>query len=457
MIWTVAILLIPSSAGLAAFPRFATGRDALAFTSGVRGRLGGNSYRGSRTCLASSIENGADAEITLYRDINLEGPSQTLSDSVSNFQNINFNDEVSSGNVSKGIWILYVNANYDQKFAVWGPGVHNVDPSYNDMLSSVQAIPENAIALFEKERFEGAMQVFKESGPVSEATFNGGEVGSLLVTGGTWKLYRDSNVSSRANPSFLVAESTGPNNDGRFEHQAQVGAEFLANPIRYIQLGLNPTTELEDAVDIVIDTMHPEYRQYREEIFDWYTYGTIPSGSGPPAAVVQFVTLETLTLEALPFLTECQSAVVNWVASLVSVYLGILGIPATSQQLGEPLEALFAQNPGLLEEFEAEAVNFNALEGASATEIASSLYEIGKKLFQAKAITQGLYAYFATEPWYIKAGQVLLALGTLTLWFASEGAALYAKLLLIAVNTGFLFDNSRKVVSECNTSALLEK
>lgn len=91
----------------------------------------------------SAAANCSGGRITLFDAINFGGKSVSVDNNIGNFQNINFNDKVSSVKVESGIWQLSEAANNKGDSIVLRPGSYNFVEDFgldNDTLSSVKRV-----------------------------------------------------------------------------------------------------------------------------------------------------------------------------------------------------------------------------------------------------------------------------------------------------------------------------
>ena len=142
----------------------------------------------------------------MYDDTNFGGRSLLILQQNARFTNNWFDDRVESAVITGSCsWILYHDKNFNRRSPVTGrsyilqPGRYNTPISWGGLrnhISSARALPLNgttAIALFQHTDFEGRMTVLYESVNRFRALDFNDAVGSVIVSGGTWKLYEHSN------------------------------------------------------------------------------------------------------------------------------------------------------------------------------------------------------------------------------------------------------------------------
>jgi hypothetical protein len=79
------------------------------------------------------------AQIQLFTDIDCSGTASRIVDEdiprLSDF----WNDTISSVRIYSGEWMLCSNANYNGVCIIIGPGDHNMNGRFNDVMSSLKA------------------------------------------------------------------------------------------------------------------------------------------------------------------------------------------------------------------------------------------------------------------------------------------------------------------------------
>ena len=160
------------------------------------------------------------ADITLYKDKNFGGRSESFSFPVDNLKNYGFNDETSSCKIPQGsTWMLYKDSNYQGDVSILGSGDYASADSMglkNDSLSSLRPYPPVSgptILLFKDSDFRGRMVVV--TGAVSSLKtidFND-EVSSIIVLSGNWVAYKDTDFKGDA---WQLPAIGGPDGNGRY-------------------------------------------------------------------------------------------------------------------------------------------------------------------------------------------------------------------------------------------------
>ena len=86
----------------------------------------------------------AAAQLTLYRDDGFSGNRVTINDTVDNFANSGFNDEMSSAEVRGGAWQICTDAYFAGRCVVLRPGNYPSLGSMglNDQISSVRPVDQ---------------------------------------------------------------------------------------------------------------------------------------------------------------------------------------------------------------------------------------------------------------------------------------------------------------------------
>ena len=149
---------------------------------------------------------GCDCRLSVYDKENLYGRSLLILQQNADFSNDMFNDRVESARISGSCsWILYQDKNFNRETFATGrlhivrPGRYNTPISWGgpgNYITSARALPPDgtiAISLFQHSNFEGRMTVLYGSANHFPALDFDDQVGSVIVTRGTWKLYERSN------------------------------------------------------------------------------------------------------------------------------------------------------------------------------------------------------------------------------------------------------------------------
>ena len=142
----------------------------------------------------------------MYDHANFGGRSLLILQQSADFANDWFNNRVESAIISGSCsWILYNGVNFNRDTYATGrsyilqPGRYNTPISWGgpgNHISSARALPPDgtrAIALFQHADFEGRMTVLYRSANHFPSLEFDDEVGSAIITGGTWRLYEHSN------------------------------------------------------------------------------------------------------------------------------------------------------------------------------------------------------------------------------------------------------------------------
>ena len=153
-----------------------------------------------------SSSSSCDCRLTVYDHINFGGRSLLILQQNALFINDWFNDRVESAVITGScVWIFYEDKNFNRQTYTTGnthilqPGRYNTPISWGgpgNHISSARVLPPDgtiAIALFQHADFEGRMMVLYESDNHFKALDFNDEVHSVIITGGTWKLYEHSN------------------------------------------------------------------------------------------------------------------------------------------------------------------------------------------------------------------------------------------------------------------------
>ena len=177
---------------------------------------------------------GCDCRLIVYVNANFYGRSLLILQQNADFRNDMFNNRVESARISGSCsWILYQDKNFNPVTFATGrtyivhPGRYNSAISWGgpgNHISSARALPPDgtrAIALFQHSNFEGRMTVLYGSANHFPALDFDDQVGSVIVTRGTWKLYERSNYQGN-----YTQFSTGqyPN-----LHTARIGNDELSS------------------------------------------------------------------------------------------------------------------------------------------------------------------------------------------------------------------------------------
>ena len=103
--------------------------------------------------------------------------------------------------VSEGQWKLWEHINYTGKFFIVGPGRYDIavirEKIGNDVISSVEKLPEMTIKLYEHADFKGRELTLHDSTPdLRKLDFND-KASSVVVSEGQWKLWEHINYTGK--------------------------------------------------------------------------------------------------------------------------------------------------------------------------------------------------------------------------------------------------------------------
>nr|XP_030123355.3 epidermal differentiation-specific protein-like [Taeniopygia guttata] len=138
-------------------------------------------------------------KIIIYEHANFQGLSREFTTSISNLQDVNWNDIVSSVKVIGQPWVAYEHSNYGGRFLVFEEGEHKfVGEEMNDKISSLQLITENLhnpqITLYEHADYQGRSRIITEETNLGEGHDND-IMSSHKVQRGVWLLCENSDGS----------------------------------------------------------------------------------------------------------------------------------------------------------------------------------------------------------------------------------------------------------------------
>ncbi len=158
----------------------------------------------------------------LYEDESYQGAKHTIQDATSSLTDIGFNDAASSAKIIGPCdWIFSRGDDFKGGSNVLEPENYETTIDWgqsNDMLSSLRPVPPCgtvAIVLYQHYSFEGRELVLHDSAP-SLPNFND-LTSSIVVTGGTWRLYRNENYQGT---SYIV---------GRGYRQGPGGNDYISS------------------------------------------------------------------------------------------------------------------------------------------------------------------------------------------------------------------------------------
>ena len=128
--------------------------------------------------------------------------------------------------VSEGQWKLWEHVNYTGKFFIVGPGRYDIavirEKIGNDVISSVEKLPEMTITLYEHGGFQGRELILHNSTPdLRKLDFND-KASSVVVSEGQWKLWEHVNYTGR---SFVV----GPGRYDIAQIKAKIGNDVISS------------------------------------------------------------------------------------------------------------------------------------------------------------------------------------------------------------------------------------
>lgn len=156
------------------------------------------------------------SSITLYIDSKYHGESKTFTGPISKLP-APFHDEASSCVVGESSWLLYNDANFSGQSSVLEPGKYPDSKAMglpNDSLSSTRPLPVSdggpSIVLFETTSYGKRLEHLDAASNLRELD---GKTSSVIVTSGTWQLFRDANF---AGDSWIVTANGGPDGNGRY-------------------------------------------------------------------------------------------------------------------------------------------------------------------------------------------------------------------------------------------------
>ena len=175
----------------------------------------------------SSVEKLPEMTIKLYEHADFKGRELTLHDSTPDLRKLDFNDKASSVVVSEGQWKLWEHINYTGKFFVVGPGRYDIavirEKIGNDVISSVEKLPEMTIKLYEHAGFKGRELTLHDSTPDLRQVNDFNDIASsVVVSEGQWKLWEHINYTGR---SFVV----GPGRYDFAQISAQIGNDVISS------------------------------------------------------------------------------------------------------------------------------------------------------------------------------------------------------------------------------------
>ena len=165
--------------------------------------------------------------IQLYEHAGFQGRELILHNSTPDLRKLDFNDKASSVVVSEGQWKLWEHVNYTGKFFIVGPGRYDIavirEKIGNDVISSVEKLPEMTITLYEHAGFQGRELILHNSTPDLRQVNDFNDIASSVeVSEGQWKLWEHINYTGR---SFVV----GPGRYDIAQIKAKIGNDVISS------------------------------------------------------------------------------------------------------------------------------------------------------------------------------------------------------------------------------------
>jgi hypothetical protein len=296
---------------------------------------------------------------------------------------------------------------------------------------------------------------------VVSPTGPGGGVVNCQYTAGPWEKFKISIVeSSEANGNIVTIESNAfPNVFLRLDGTGVtkptgpgggvVNCQYTAGPWEKFHLGAH----LNDAID-KLGELYPKYDKsldkYNELIIQNIINGTTPSDD----ELIELQGMFDLDLdfdESAPPATSCQSAAAKTIVDTFVTVIGLMGLRISG---GRAIARALARDVEVarLNDFQQTIQNFR-----DATTNSGRAYEVFKML--GDIYNSGLFQDLlpalshSIDDFWKKLKFAVIFVAQLIAWFATEGVALLAQLVLLGNDLLELQEDAEKVSTACFTHA----
>jgi len=168
---------------------------------------------------------------------------------------------------------------------------------------------------------------------------------------------------------------------------------------------------------------------------------------------IEFSSTTTTTVESevsvdieLPTPTPCEEAIGMCIVSIVMFVFGLLGLHVSNQERLSR-ELLRELGPDTLRGFKAAIHNFSVAQGKKNKALA--LFKIAGGIYKAGGFKAAFKALEHEMGWWAWTKAAIISCAQFTAWFASDGVAFVAEVVLTIMSAEQLIESADKVVETC--------
>jgi len=128
--------------------------------------------------------------IIVYGNTNATGDNLTIKQATANLATVGYDDRISSVVVVSGSWELCTDKDYKGKCTTLGQGLHNLDATMNNLVSSLRPanVAQGAVLLFlDKDGGGKSLRATGEIKKLSDFAGFASAVSSVAIFSGTWE------------------------------------------------------------------------------------------------------------------------------------------------------------------------------------------------------------------------------------------------------------------------------